>query len=343
MEITDLPNINDLLGFGSTTVAEEKPPAPETPKDEKASEEKPETPESREETDEETPVEEIPLVEEIRQMIGLGEEASYEDTPEGIVRLVRDSSDQLAKTQLDRLFEQFPLVQRLLEYQLNGGDESRFLQTFFPPADYDSLELKEDALDLQERVLRDELQRQGYGESEILEEIEEAKSNGRLFKKAERALEALRKHHRDSREKLLQEQKAQAEEEEKQREGARKSVQEKIRTASELRGIPLPEKDKKAFEDYLFKPVDGGYSQYQVDLASIDPEVELASALLLFRKYDLSGFIRSKAQEERAKSLRERLKEQKEPSLGEVPGKNLKPKNVEAVVENLNPAALFGN
>lgn len=350
MELSNLPNINDLLGFGSATQVEEPAPAgaAEKPIDPSAPPlalaEEPKEAKEVEEAEEPKEEEEQPeptLVEELRQLIGFETEAGYEDTPEGVVQLVRDSSEALAKSQLDRLFSEFPLVQTLLEYQMNGGEPQRFLQSFFPQTDYAHVELSEDALDVQERLLRDELVRQGYGETEIMEEIEEAKSNGRLFKKAERALDALRKNQKQAQDKLVQEQKSKAEQLEQERIQTQKEIKDKIKKSTEFRGIPLPEKDKAAFEDYLFKAGPEGLSQYQKDIQAIEPDVELATALLLYRKFDLTSFIRTRAASEKAQGLRERLLEQKKQNAGELPNQHVKPKDLKATVENIDTSALF--
>ena len=332
-------NPEDLVpGMKKEEVEEEETPTAETDDD-------PEDPEDSEESEEsEEPSEPQPLIQELQQLLGYESETEYDDSPEGLVQFFRDSAEQHAEQQLDRIFQQYPLVQALLEYQLNGGDEEAFIQTFFGQSDYESLEIGEKDYALQERVFRDELKSRGYSEAEIEEEIEHAKSGDRLYKNSLRSLEILRKNQQQSQADLLKQQEEAAKAARRQQEELRQKIEDLIKTSTNLRGIPLPEKDKLAFSDYLLKQDSEGLTPYQRDLAKADLDIELATALLFFRGFDVSGIIQGRAKSQQAKSLRERLKSGKTPkSSGERPNQYVRPKNVDEIVSRIDYDAVLNS
>lgn len=287
---------------------------------------------------------ELTLIEEIAQTLGYEfEDKTYDNSTEGLANYFRDASEKHAEAQLDRIFQDFPLVKALFEYQMDGGDPQAFVQTFFGQTDYNAIEVGEKDYALQERILRDELQSRGYSEAEIAEEIDHAKSTDRLHKTAVRALEVLRKNQKDSKEKLISDQRKAAEDEARERAAQKEKAQKLIKESNSLRGIPLPEKDKIAFDDYLFKAGPDGRTEYQKALESTDMDVELATAYLLFKGFDLSGVVSRKAKSLQAEDLRKRLaKENNQPSAsGSQPNKDVQPKSIEATVANIDYDAVF--
>lgn len=355
-----LPSINDILNWnGDTETGKESDAGSGTEKSsaeksddktkalsdptalqgEKEQEKTPEEPE--EEAGEEEEDEPTPLVEELRQMIGYETDAEYEDTTEGLVQLFRDSAERQAEQQLDRLFQEYPLVKALLEFQMNGGRDEDFVRTFLGERDYSRLEITEKDTALHERLLRDELARRGYSEEEILEEIEEAKSTGKLFKKAERALEVLKKAQEEEKQMLLQKQKEAAEAERRRQEELQAEVKKLIKTATELKGLPIPEKDKIAFEDFLFKPTASGKTGYQEFLEKADLQTEIAAAYLAFRGFDLSGLIERKAVTKKTQDLRSRLSGGLPAKSAKAPSKEAKTKDIYTTIEKIDHSALF--
>ena len=354
-----MPNIEDISLdhlFGEETpvnvvpdeetVDEETETETPDPNETEEAKETPEPADDAQETNDETEEsgEEIPLVEELRTLIGYESDVEYEESPEGLVQLFRDSADKRAEEQLDRIFEEYPLVQQLLQFQLNGGSPDLFVQTFLSPTDYEKIELGEKDLVAQERVLTEELRLRGYDEDAIREEIDEAKSSGRLLKKAERSLEVLKKHQKDSRSELLASQQEAARKAREEQEALRTKAEELIQKSTEIRGIPIPEKDKAAFVDYLFKtdPATGA-TAYQKDVSASDMDVEIATAYLLFKKFDLSGVITRRATTAKTKSLRERLKSTNHGGQGAPKGTDTVEADAQTLAENVNPNALFGS
>lgn len=62
------------------------------------------------------------VVSSILDKLGFETEEEYDDTEEGLLAMTQDVGQQIAEDQLNNLFENFPLVQRHLEYVLNGGN-----------------------------------------------------------------------------------------------------------------------------------------------------------------------------------------------------------------------------
>lgn len=251
--------------------------------------------------------EETPLTVELMTQLGYEFEDEFEDSVEGITQLTRKAAEKMANDQLDLIFNQYPEVRELFEYRQMGGDPDKFIQTKFPELDYTQIELTEDERQ-HEQLVRAELQTKGYSPEEIQAELEDYKAGGILENKAKRALEGLKKYQVAQKEQLLQQQQQQYEQEQREIEQFWDSINGTITKANQLKGFTLPESDKKSFFDYISKPVKDGLSQRDLDLEASDMETRLALDYLMYKKLNLSELVTKKANTQRAKSLRDRLK-----------------------------------
>ena len=79
--------------------------------------------------DEEVELEEgdLTISDQISEVLGVEMEYEYADTVEGLTNYVRDVSEEVAEAQIQDLFDEFPEVQRHLEYVL-AGETRRILR-----------------------------------------------------------------------------------------------------------------------------------------------------------------------------------------------------------------------
>jgi hypothetical protein len=254
--------------------------------------------------------EELPLVKELSQKLGFEFDEDFEDSIDGVAELTRRAAEKLAEQELESIFNEYPEVKNLLEYVSLGGDTSKYMNTVFPEMDYTTVELTDDEKQ-QEALVRQELNLKGYSQEDIQAEIEDYKAGGILENKAKRALSNLKKHQVAEKQNILENQKKEYEAQQREIENFWGGVNDTISKASQFKGLSVPEADKKAFFDYLAKPVKDGKSQRDLDVETADMETRLAIDYLLMKKFNLSNLITNKAKTLQAQSLKDRLKRSK--------------------------------
>lgn len=263
-----------------------------------------------EETDDEA--EELSVVESIRRSLGYEFEDEFEDSEEGIQKLVEAASEKRTEEALQAYFEQFPDVQELLEYRLLGGEPDRFFETRFPEVDYSKVELKGEDEAQQEQLIRQELQQvRGYSRQEADAEIEDYRNGGILENKAKRALQALRTRQQLDQESLLEMQREERFRQQEQVEQYWNQVRGTIEQQASLKGLNLPVNEKNKFFDYLARPVEGGMSQAMINAQNADLETRLAIDYLLYKGFNLSDLVDRRAKTQISQTLKDRLNKSK--------------------------------
>lgn len=265
-----------------------------------------------EEDDEDVDPDDVPLVDLIKESIGLDfGDQEFEDTEEGVQRLVEEASKQLADQQLDTIFSEYPDVQELFEYRRLGGDPDKFMETKFPTVDFLEVEYDEEDNQQHEMLVRRELASRGYSGDELEAELEDIKNGGILESKAKRALTTLQAKQKEEQESLLDEQRKEHEAKQEQVKEYWENVESVIDESTTFKGFKVPSKDKNEFFEYLSKPVKDGMSQRDLDVTEADLETRLAIDYLIFKGFNISDIIDRKAKDKNAKTLRERMKQRK--------------------------------
>ena len=253
------------------------------------------------------------VVASILGKLGYETEDEYEDTEEGLLAMTQDVGQQIAEDQLNNLFENFPLVQRHLEYVLNGGESRDFMQAYDPQLDYNQISFDEDDTRSQKAILSDYFVTKGHDQNFINELLTDYEDTGKLYQKAEAARTALGKMQEQSRSQLVEQQKAQREQQEEQQQEFWNGVYEAIDSTDDFAGISIPKREKSKFFDYISNPVTrDGRTQRDLDHAEAEMETKLAIDYLMFKGFDLSKLVETKARTQNAKSLRDRISRNEE-------------------------------
>ena len=260
--------------------------------------------------------EESTVVKEVLDSLGFEGDYDYEDTPEGLKTLTLDVANKLAEEQLDNILETFPLVQRHLEYVMNGGESENFMKANDPQSDYGKLELTEKDIPMQRVVLRNYFKAKGHEDAMVNELLEDYEDSGKLFAKAELAKTQLSEAQTKQRLSMLEEQKKsniKSQEEEKQFwSGIQKTIQE----TDELAGISIPNREKNKFFKYISAPVNKqGQTQSMVDKSNNTNEQKLLMDYLMFKGLNLKEIIATKAKSQNTRSLKDRIQKSSKATL----------------------------
>ena len=158
-------------------------------------------------------------------------------------------------------------VAALDEFVKNGGK----LEDFFKietELDIEDMDIENETH--QKKIVSDYLKEKGLSNEQIKRKITKYEDAGILEDEAEDALEALRDIKEQKKEQLLTEQKKAAEASKIRQQEFYTSVVNEINSMKDIRGINIPEADKKALSEYIFKPDANGTTKYQKDYA--DPK-----------------------------------------------------------------------
>ncbi len=252
--------------------------------------------------------EESTVVGEIIEKFGYEIEEEFEDTTEGLTKLTQTISEKLAVETLDNLFEKFPTVQKHLEYVQQGGDPNEFMRAFTPEVDYSRVDIKEDDTTSQKKVLTDYFIARGTEKDFIGDMLESYEDKGTLKDKAEAARKALADAQGAQRQATLEQQREQHERSRQEAEQMWGNVNTLISESDNLSGIPISQREKGKFFDYISKPVDSnGATQRDVDFQQAGLDQKLAVDFLMFKGFDIDKFIGKKATTKAAKSLKAKL------------------------------------
>ena len=156
-------------------------------------------------------------------------------------------------------------VEKLDEFVRNGGN----LKDYFSidaDIDLDNIEVEDNEIN-QKLVVKEFLKEKGFSAKQIDKKIAKYEDAGILEDEAVDALEALKDIKAERKEKLLEEQQKSAREAQKQQQTFFNNVVSEIKGMDSIYGIEIPEKDKRALLEYIFKPDAEGVTKYQKDYA----------------------------------------------------------------------------
>ena len=156
-------------------------------------------------------------------------------------------------------------VEKLDEFVRNGGN----LKDYFSidaNIDLDNIEVEDNEIN-QKLVVKEFLKEKGFSAKQIDKKITKYEDAGILEDEAVDALEALKDIKAERKEKLLEEQQKSAREAQKQQQTFFNNVVSEIKGMDSIYGIEIPEKDKRALLEYIFKPDAEGVTKYQKDYA----------------------------------------------------------------------------
>jgi len=156
-------------------------------------------------------------------------------------------------------------IQQLDEYVRNGGSIHDFLERT-SGVDYSQLDLSKESN--QRLVVKEFLRKQGLSETQIERKVNKYEEAGILDDEAEESLEILQKITADEKQALLEEQKKFKEDSEKQQKEFMTNVLDTVKALKDIRGISIPEREKKELLEYMFKPLSSGRTQYQEDYST---------------------------------------------------------------------------
>lgn len=236
------------------------------------------------------------LFSQLNQDFGFEFEGEFKEDYDGIKDYVGKASEELSKRNLEELFRQFPAMAEMFDFVMQGGTEEQYFNLRKETVDFSSLEIKDTDEVTQERILRIKLSEEGYDEAEINAKIDAYKSAVILKDEAKSALKLLVKKQAQKKNDELSYIQKEAEENERKYREFVQSTQSVISKGT-LMNIQIPEKDKKAFVEFIFQPIDkSGRSARDIAREKMTLEERLELEYLVFKGMKVDNLILSKKQ-----------------------------------------------
>ena len=155
-------------------------------------------------------------------------------------------------------------IEALDNYVKQGGDLKKYLQ-IDAELDLDDIDLDEESN--QKAVVKMWLKEKGFSSKQIEKKISKYEDAGLLEDEAQDAIEDLKEIREQRKEQLLKEQEKAHKQYQEQQRAFYSNVVDEIKGLKNIRGIAIPEKDKKVLMDYILKPDADGRTKYQKDYA----------------------------------------------------------------------------
>jgi len=283
---------------------EEEQPV-EEPQEEQA-EDQVEEPVSKEQSAEATEEEES-IINELQAKLGYELDGEFDESIDGLLDFTKATADKIAQEQMQNVFSAFPDVQEYLNYRANGGDPKQYFQTAAPERDFSAMEVSEGDVVTQKQIVGAYLEGQGFDQSEIKETLEDYEDAGILERHAKKALTRLQTKQAQDKKSLIERQQQEAQAQAQENEKMWTEINGLVQQGS-LKGLTVPERDKKRFFDWMASPIDQqGNSQRSVDRANLDQETLLALEYIVYKGFDLSKLVANNNTTQKARSLRSKL------------------------------------
>lgn len=155
-------------------------------------------------------------------------------------------------------------VEALDNFVKQGGDLKKYL-TIDAELDLDDIDIEDEAN--QKLVVKQLLKEKGFSTKKIDKLVSRYEEAGLLEDEAQDALEDLKEIKEEKKKQLLEDQKKAYQIQLRRQQQFYDNVVSEIKGLKNIRGITVPEKDKKVLMDYILKPDTDGKTKYQKDYA----------------------------------------------------------------------------
>ena len=155
-------------------------------------------------------------------------------------------------------------VEALDNFVKQGGDLKKYL-TIDAELDLDDIDIEDETN--QKLVVKQLLKEKGFSTKKIDKLVSRYEEAGLLEDEAQDALEDLKEIKEERKKQLLEDQKKAYREQIQRQQQFYDNVVSEIKGLKNIRGITVPEKDKKVLMDYILKPDTDGKTKYQKDYA----------------------------------------------------------------------------
>lgn len=239
----------------------------------------------------------------------LDEDTFFELQEEEINKRVESSLLNWAEKELDED------AKNLIKYVRNGGNTKDFLEIMNQTSDLPEGDINDTKF--QEKVIRFQLEEEGWEEDEIEDRLEYLADNDRLEKTAKKYFDRIKETKEKEKEDLLKQAEINKKEVEKRKLAYKQELKETLSEFDEVKGFKLSDKDKSNLFNFLtreeYRLQDGRViTGFQKKLSEVyqDKEKLILLAKLVNNDFDFSS-IEKKATTKKIKEVKSNLEQRK--------------------------------
>lgn len=252
-------------------------------------------------------VEERSVIEELNSRLGYDVEGDFNDDYDGLTQYVQKAGEQLAQKQLESTLLQFPDVNEYLSYRMNGGEPNKYFETVSNSNDLLESDFDPNNKVMMRKLYEDDLRNQGMDYNTVLEMVEKTEDAGLLQEYSKLSYNKMKKEQAASKERLLNEQREQADLERKQQEEQWNYITGAV-SKGQIKNFVIPVNDRQQFLDFISKPVDNqGRTARDLQRDKMDMDTILALEYLAYKDLDLGKLVSNTKKSQATLSLKEKL------------------------------------
>lgn len=229
-----------------------------------------------------------------------------EDKPKSIDGLIDYIGDVVEQNSKPEYADQ--RIAQLDQYVKNGGKFEDFYSNMSQAVSYDDMDMEDESN--QKAVVRDYMKLQGYTDEQINNKIERYDDAGLLGDEANDAVARLKDIKQQQLEAAQQQQAAYAEQQEQYAQQFSQDLVTNITNLKTIRGIAVPQEDRRALWDYITRTDADGLTQYQKDFNKNQVKNLIESAYFTMKGDALIGEAEKQGQTTANQRLRTMLRHQ---------------------------------
>jgi hypothetical protein len=228
---------------------------------------------------------------------------NVEDSTDGLLTLVEEAVKINNTGTVVKFLESNPELKSYYQHLALGGNPNEYKST---NVNYKAIDVKTLSEDAKLNVLRDMFKQQGNPNVDLI--VNSIKQGGEevLNQNVASALTYL-----DTKQTQINQQREQQLIEKQQREAQEVNAYwenvNKVIESGKLNNINIPLAERKAFLDYMAKPVTDDASQDMIDAQNDTIETDVLMSYLRYKKFDLSKLAQNIARQEKAQTLTEKF------------------------------------
>lgn len=236
-----------------------------------------------------------------------GKPLLFEDTEEGIIQAALAIGKASAIKEREDLIKSDPEFEEFIEHKKRGGSLRDFAEK--KTNSFSNIKLDENNEGQLMNIIMTDLLATGMSEDQAKITADMYKDTKRLKEFGKAAFERLVKNEKEVEEAEKKAFETRQKDYTEQVQNHWKSVKEVVNKGA-LNNLVIPEADKEAFYKYIaMRADDKGRSQRDLDMSKLPLERSLQLDYFLFKGFDLSKLITNAASTQRARTLRDKLKE----------------------------------
>lgn len=229
-----------------------------------------------------------------------------EDKPKSIDGLIDYIGDVVEQNSKPEYADQ--RIAQLDQYVKNGGKFEDFYSNMSQAVSYDDMDMEDESN--QKTVVRDYMKLQGFTDEQINNKIERYDDAGLLEDEATDAVARLKDIKQQQLEAAQQQQAAYAEQQEQYAQQFSHDLVTNITNLKTIRGIAVPQEDRRALWDYITRTDADGLTQYQKDFNKNQVKNLIESAYFTMKGDALIGEAEKQGQTTANQRLRTMLRHQ---------------------------------